>query len=90
MEKFKIDITKCQSFNEGEQVFSSGSIDLDGNNIVEFELTTDAGTTDIIVKFDGEEYNMLDELNTLMGFDKFVVFKNIVSFVNKNGYNLEL
>ncbi len=86
-----VSIMKEHSWSVDDERYVEGVIDLDGNNIVEFELTTVAGTTDIIVKFDyGEEYNMLDELNTLMGFDKFVVFKNIVSFVNKNGYNLEL
>ena len=85
-----VSIMKEHSWIVDDERYVEGVIDLDGNNIVEFELTTDAGTTDIIVKFDGEEYNMLDELNTLSGFDKFVVFKNIVSFVNKNGYNLEL
>tara|TARA_R110000824_G_scaffold386657_1_gene581647 strand:+ start:620 stop:868 length:249 start_codon:yes stop_codon:yes gene_type:complete len=81
---------KEHSWIVDDERYVEGVIDLDGNNIVEFELTTESGTTDIIVKFDGEEYDMLEELNSLMGFDKFVVFKNIVSFVNKNGYNLEL
>jgi len=49
MEKFKIDITKCQSFNEGEQVFSSGSIDLDGNNIVEWQYDQFGPTGSAIV-----------------------------------------
>ena len=85
-----VSIMKEHSWIVDDERYVEGVIDLDGNNIVEFELTTESGTTDIIVKFDGEEYDMLEELNSLMGFDKFVVFKNIVSFVNKNGYNLEL
>ena len=64
MEKFKIDITKCQSFNEGEQVFSSGSIDLDGNNIVEWRLRSIGGpieveliTPDGVIDTDVEGYS---------------------------------
>ena len=55
-----VSIMKEHSWIVDDERYVEGVIDLDGNNIVEFELTTDAGTTDIIVKFDGEEYNMLD------------------------------
>jgi len=36
MEKFKIDITDVQTLCEGQHIFAKGSIDLDGNNIVEW------------------------------------------------------
>ena len=82
---YKIEI---ENGYDGFERHVTGNIDLDGNNVYEWELDTYDGMTSIYFKDNEELFNLeeYDDCAEIGIKDAIEIYDEILDFVNDNGY----
>ena len=82
---------------DGEERWVTGTYDLDGNNVYEWELDTQDGFTSINFKvavghgkFEDVNLEAVEDYDTDLGLTEdegYEIYEDILDFVNDNGYD---
>ena len=82
----KVIIEEAKSYVKGDERAVEGTIDLDGNNILEFQLSTspeEYGMTTVYIRQTNDYWRDVETELDVCGFDNYEVYETILAHVNE-------